>query len=132
MIGVDTNVLVRLVAPDDPQQNAAARAFFAKRTADDPAYISGVVLAETIWLLRRRFGYSRTAVENLIRGILSSDDFRVEHGDRLLQILEEPEAARSEVADYLIAWSAQMVGCSRTVTFDRRSAKMVPGMELLS
>lgn len=132
MIGVDTNVLVRLLAPDNEAQHAAARAFFGERSADDPAYISAIVLAETIWLLRGPLGYSKDAVEGVVHGILSSDDFIVEHGDRLLILLEEPSARRTQIADYLIAWSAETAGCARTVTFDRRAAKLVPGMELLA
>lgn len=131
MIGVDTNVLIRLLAPDDEKQNLAAKLFFAERSPDDPAYVSSIVLAETIWLLRRRLGYSRTAIEDAVRSLLSTDDFRVEHGDRLSALLEEG-TPRAEVADYLIAWSADEAGCLRTVTFDKRSAKSIGSMELLA
>ena len=132
MIGVDTNVLVRLVAPDDTIQNQAARDFFAGRSAEDPAYVSGVVLAETIWLLRRRFGYPRQAVEDIVRSFLASDDFLVEGAERLRDVLALPNAARSEIADHLIAWSAETAGCTKTVTFDRCAAARVPAMELLA
>ena len=132
MIGIDTNVLVRLVAVDDKRQNEAARAFFAQRTASDPAFVSSIVLAETIWLLRRRLGYSRDAVEDLIRNLLASDDFLLEHSDRLTVLLGGPASARSQLADHLIAWSAEGMGCTRTVTFDRRAAHLISSMELLS
>ena len=132
MIGVDTNVLVRLVAPDDRRQNEVARAFFAERTASDPAFVGSIVLAETIWLLRRRLGYSRGAVENLVRNLLASDDFVLEHGDQLAALLDEPASARSQLADHLIAWSAERMGCEATVTFDKVAARRIPSMELLS
>ena len=131
MIGVDTNVLIRLLAPDDEKQNAAARSFFSDRSPDDPAYVSSVVLAETVWLLRRRLGYSRTAVEDAVRSMLSSDDFHIEHGERLSALLKQG-TPRAEIADYLIAWSADAAGCLNTVTFDKRSAKSIPSMELLA
>jgi predicted nucleic-acid-binding protein len=132
LIGVDTNVLVRLVAPDDQGQNDAARAFFAQRTASDPAFVSSIVLAETIWLLRRRLGYSRGAVEDLVRNLLASDDFMLEHGDRLATLLDQPASARSQLSDHLIAWSAERIGCLATVTFDKVAARRIPSMELLS
>ncbi len=132
MIGVDTNVLVRLVAPDDQRQNEMARVFFAGRTVNDPAFVSSIVLAETVWLLRRHLGYSRAAVENLVRSLLASDDFVLEHGDRLAVLLDEPASARSQLADHLIAWSAERMGCTATVTFDKVAARHVPSMELLS
>lgn len=132
MIGIDTNVLVRLVAPDDVRQNRMARAFFAERTPADPAFVGSVVLAETIWVLRRRLGYSRDAVEGLVRSLLSSDDFVLEHGDELAELLDKPASERSQLADHLIAWSAEKMGCTRTVTFDRRAARLIPSMELLA
>ena len=131
MIGVDTNVLIRLLAPDDARKNEAARAFFAARTPDSPAYVSSIVLAETVWLLRRRLGYRRDAVEDVIRGMLRSDDFRIEHDERLREMLDDRAASQPEIADYLIAWSALGADCTHTVTFDRRAAKSVPGVELL-
>lgn len=133
MIGVDTNVLVRLFVPgDDDGQHAAARAFFAGRHAGDPAYISSIVLAEAIWLLRGQFGYGREAVEGLIRMILSSGDFVVEHGDRLSALMAADASSRPQIADHLISWSAEAAGCTHTVTFDRRAAKHLPGMELVA
>lgn len=131
MIGIDTNVLVRLVAPDDERQNGIARAFFAERTASDPAFVSSIVLAETVWLLRRRLGYSKDVVEGLVRSLLASDDFLLEHSDELVALLDKPASARSQLADHLIAWSAERMGCMRTVTFDRRAARRVRSMELL-
>ena len=46
MRAVDTNVLVRLLARDDPKQTAAAEAFVV-----NGAWISHIVLVETIWVL---------------------------------------------------------------------------------
>lgn len=131
MIGVDTNVLIRLVVSDNVDQNTAAREFFGDRSPDDPAYISGIVLAETIWLLRRRFGYSRKTLNELVYKILQSDDFVVEHGERLLTLFDDASSPLPDVADQLIAWSAERAGCSRTVTFDRRAAQLISSMELL-
>ena len=46
MRAVDTNVLVRLITRDEPRQVATAEAFVA-----EGAWVSHVVLAETIWVL---------------------------------------------------------------------------------
>jgi predicted nucleic-acid-binding protein len=131
MIGVDTNVLVRLLTQDDADQSARARAFFAERSARDPAYVSAVVLAEATWLLRKRMMYPPEVVRRALSGMLSSNDLRVEHAERLGELLDRPSNAQVELADYLVAWSAAEAGCSHTVTFDRRAAKAVPDMELI-
>jgi predicted nucleic-acid-binding protein len=132
MIGIDTSVLVRLLTNDEPIQNARAKDFFADRNARDPAYVSAIVLAETLWVLRRRLGYPREAVMAALRELLASDDFRFQHADRLTGVLDGPNPPPAGIADYLIAWSADAEGCTHTVTFDRRAAKAVPGMELLA
>ena len=56
MIAVDTNVLLRFVVRDDVVQFKRASRFFDQRTAEDPAFISLIVLAEFVWALRRHHG----------------------------------------------------------------------------
>ena len=132
MIGVDTNVLLRLLVVDDKRQNAIAKAFFAQRSPQDPAFIGAVVLAETVWILRRRLGYTGNTVENVVRGLLESPELVVEDGLRLEQELAEASELRTDIADFLVAWAAERAGCRKTVTFDVRFAKAVGSVELLA
>ena len=46
MIGLDTNVLVRIFAADNPKQTAIARRFMQRCSADDPAFVSAMVVVE--------------------------------------------------------------------------------------
>ena len=47
MIGLDTNVLVRYMAQDDPKQSAVATRLIEKELSSaEPGFISLVVLAE--------------------------------------------------------------------------------------
>jgi len=132
LIGLDTNVVVRIMTGDDDRQVAKIRAFLDGRSADDPAYVSAVVLAETIWVLESRLGYSREAVLTGLERLLTSNELQIEHGERLSDLLQERHGNRIDIADHLVAWSSQAAGCSATVTFDRRAARNIPGMELLS
>jgi predicted nucleic-acid-binding protein len=50
---VDTNVLVRLLTWDDPQQGTAAKSLFAA----GPIWIAKTVLLETGWVLRSLYGF---------------------------------------------------------------------------
>jgi predicted nucleic-acid-binding protein len=132
LIGVDTNVLLRFLVDDEPEQNQIARRVLAERSADDPVFISAVTLAETVWLLMRKLDYSICDVSAMLRDLLASDGVIVEHGDELDFLLGRGNAPAAELADYLIAWSGLAAGCSRTLTFDRRAARAVPSMELLA
>ena len=67
MIGIDTNVLVRVIVADDPGQAALAHDFIRDRcTPDDPGFVSNIVLAELAWILAQRYGYSRIEIADAI------------------------------------------------------------------
>lgn len=131
MIGVDTNVLVRFLVEDDPEQNALARDFFSERSAEDPAFVSATVIAETVCILRRRLKLPLATVSDLLQNLLAADRLVVEFTEELDALLSQ-DTPRTDIADYLIAWSAARAGCQKTVTFDRTSAEAIPGMELLA
>lgn len=132
MIGIDTNVLLRFLVDDDPEQNRVARTMMSERNADDPVFISSVTLAETVWVLTRTLGYPARDVFAMLRDLLASDGVVIEHGNELGLLLGRDRVPAAELADHLIAWSGLAAGCTRTLTFDRRSARAVPSMELIS
>jgi len=131
VIGIDTNVLVRFLVDDDVVQNAAARGFMASRTVEDPAYVSAVALAETVWVLSRRFRYPMTEIFEMLRALLSADSLMIENMEELDALINGDDDPKGDLADHLIAWSGAKAGCTRVVTFDRMAAAYVPGMELL-
>jgi len=130
MIGVDTNVLVRLLVPGEPQREMA-EAFFSQRSAADPAFVSLVVVVELVWVLNRHYGYEFQQLQRAIQWLLDSDDFVVEHRDRVEWALTNYTRSRIDLPDLLIARAGEEAGASRTATFDLNAAKFVPGMELL-
>ena len=130
MRAVDTNILLRLVVRDDARQFAAASAFFAQRTSDDPAFVSLIVLAEFVWALRQRYKYSRAEVNALVAALFETAEVIFEDEAQLSAIVGGDK--KGDLADHLIAYSARRAGCTSIVTFDRNAAKFVPGMELLT
>ena len=67
-----------------------------------------------------------------ILGSVTSDAVCFEHSERLGALLNNGQPVGRDLTDHLIAWSAQQAGCLRTITFDRRAAKAVASMELLT
>ena len=133
MIGVDTNILLRFLVDDDSEQSDKARHFLSERTAEDPAYISAVVLAEVVWFLRRRLSYPPSQVVEMLRLLLASAEVVIEHADELDMLLVAAQgASATNLADYLVAWAGLKAGCRKVITFDRKAAGTIPGMELLS
>ncbi|MDE2906398.1 MAG: PIN domain-containing protein, partial [Acidobacteriota bacterium] len=53
MIALDTNVLVRYLVDDDPEQAETARALLASVTPTRPGFVCREVMVELVWVLRR-------------------------------------------------------------------------------
>lgn len=123
MIGIDTNVLVRYIVHDDPADARVATKIIERDcSADDPGYVSLVVLCELAWVLDRGYGYERAQVGQVIQGILSVVELEVESRDLAWAALRQFEARRADFADYVIGLVARKGGAATTVTFDRRAA----------
>lgn len=128
MIAVDTNVLLRYLVEDDLRQSELARMFFEERlNAANPGWISLLVIAETAWALRSIFGADPAMVRQMARDLLAAAQLVVEAPDLVRDAiaLETPD-----IADAIIHLGGRDAGCTSTVTFDRRFAR-VPGVELL-
>ena len=131
MIGVDTNVLLRLLIVDDPRQNELALSFFAERSPLSPARISLVVLAELAWVLDKKYKYAVDRIGEAIGAMLDSPDLVVERPELVQWALDHFNRSKIDFADLLISRANLLADCAMTVTFDRDAAKLVPDMELL-
>ena len=125
MIGLDTNVIVRLFVDDDPEQADSARRLVATTcTPEDPGFIDRVALAETIWVLTSVHRYRRSAVADVIEKLLENRDMQLEDRDLIRPALQEFRASNVEFADIIIGHVNQARGCEATATFDRKAAKL--------
>jgi len=125
MIGIDTNVLVRLIVADEPRQAAVARNFIRERCSSaDPGFVSNVVLAEIAWILATGYGYSRLQIADTIDQIMETVQLQVESSTDIAAALVEYRAGPADFADCLIGQTNRTADCSHTVTFDRKAAKL--------
>ena len=124
MIGLDTNVLVRLIVEDDPAQTALAKRFVAKQcTPDAPGFVNCIVLAEFAWVLRRH-GYDRAAIAAIVERLVDGRDRRVDHQGEVIAALLDHKAGRLDLVDSLIGHINRARGCTATATFDRKAARL--------
>ena len=131
MIGIDTNVLVRFLVDDDEHQNTVAHSFMSERTVESPAFLSAIALAETVWVLHRQMEYPMSNIITMLQALLSADNLIIEHTEELDMLINGDGEPKGDLADHLIAWFGAKAGCTKSVTFDRKAARSVPGMELL-
>ena len=125
MIGLDTNLLVRLVVGDDPQQTRQAKAFVDRHcTPQSPGFINCIVLAELVWVLKSSYDYSRPQIAAAVESLVVGADRIVEHPDAVQASLNDYKAGRLDFADALIAHVNKSCGCEATATFDREATKL--------
>ena len=124
MIAVDTNVIARYIARDDPGQAARADRFFDARTADDPAFIARIVLVELVWVLRKAYKYDRASVGDVIERILGTNELLVEDRDAAVAALAAYRTSAADYADCLLGLLNRDLGCAATVTFDADAATL--------
>lgn len=121
MIGIDTNVLLRVfLLDDDPAQSARARVAIE---ANAPVFLNDVVLAEFVWACRRVFKLERAAIRSRLDAILEAPEFVVARPAAIARAVAGYGSRASDFADWLIAESNRERGCDATLTFDIDAAK---------
>jgi predicted nucleic-acid-binding protein len=130
MIGLDTNVLVRYLAQDDPVQSAKATALIERRlTEQDPGFISVVAMAATVWVLERAYGLADADIAAAIERTLQVDALVVESEQEVFTAMVALKEGRGSFADALIGALGASAGCSHSLTFDRKALRL-PGFVL--
>lgn len=114
----DTNVLVRILMNDDPEQTPKATA--ALRSADQIA-LAPSTICEVVWVLRSFFNRSPRDIAQAIRWLTEIegavvDTTAIEAGITCLE-------AGADFADGIIAYEGRQLGCDVFVTFDRKAAR---------
>ena len=130
MIGLDSNILVRYFTQDDPAQAAIATEVIEQRLSEsEPAFISVVTMAETVWVLDRHYHFSRAQIATAIESALSAAALVVEDDAEVFTALIALRDGRGEFGDALIGALCAKAGCSRVLSFDRGALRL-PGFEL--
>ena len=124
MRGLDTNVLVRFLTADDPEQaEAALRMVEIADSTGERLHISTIVLAELVWVLQGgRYARSRVEVADALNALLDTTVFEIQDRDLVRRAVTAFRAGPADFSDYLIGEHDRRAGCTSTLTFDRRLA----------
>ena len=80
MIGLDTNMLMRYLAQDDPVQSPRATEIITQQLSEqEPGFVSLVTILEVFWVLKSVFKRSRQDLANDIEKVLSADTLEVQN-----------------------------------------------------
>jgi len=130
MIGLDTNILVRYIAQDDPEQSPKATRLIESLTAEAPGYVTLVSVVELVWVLTGCYSSAKSEICQVLETLLRSRELLVADTDIVWNALRRYRDSKADFADILIERLATAAGCSHTVTFDRAAAR-VGGMSLV-
>lgn len=120
MRAVDTNVLVRLIVRDDPRQLASAEAFVGKG-----AWVSTLVLAETVWVLQAVYELTDDAVATVVEMLLDHDRLSLQDAEVVAAALEQfRKPPAPGFTDCLVLEIARKAGHLPLGTFGKRLGKL--------
>jgi predicted nucleic-acid-binding protein len=131
-LGIDTNVLLRIAVPDDAAQADAVASLLKRLDADDVLFVNVSVVLEAYWVLSRKYHYPRDRILDFIQALLERREFEVAAYEAIGNAVYLCRTTNVDFADVLLSEMNRLDGCAKTLTFDRKAASRVPGMELLA
>ena len=120
MIALDTNVLVRYIAQDDPAQSRQATMIIAGALArEETIFISAIVVCEMIGVLKGYYKLSKHRIIQVLDSLLTEKGFELEARPELGKALADYRHLAGDFTDYVIGYTARHQRCSAVFTFDQ-------------
>lgn len=121
---VDTNVLVRLVAQDDPLQAQAVDRLFARHAKKSEMLMVPItVVLELEWVLRSRLSQTKTQVLETIEALLTVVELSFEAEDAVEQALLDYRDGNADFGECLHLALARKQRALPFYTFDKKATK---------
>lgn len=116
---VDTNILLRLITGDGPDQVEIIKRLLPEW---GKLIITNVVLCELAWVLKRSYRYPAAEIAEAIRFLVETET--VELDDEAVQAGLDMLESGGDFADGVIAWQSAAARCNQIVTFDKGFARI--------
>jgi predicted nucleic-acid-binding protein len=130
MIGLDTNILIRYLTQDHPVQSRKATEIIEQHLSPTkPGFVSVVTMVEAVWVLDRAYGLTARQIATTVERVLQVDVFVIENEQEVYSAMVAVKQGRGSFADALIAELGSRAGCTHTLTFDKKAARL-PGFTL--
>lgn len=122
MKGLDTNILLRYLTQDDPDQFTRARRIFDHaENSGESLRINAIVLCELVWVLRGgSYRLGREELAATLEMLLETSILEIEHRDQVREALSDFRIGEGDFPDYLIGQLNASAGCGKTWSFDRK------------
>jgi len=121
-LALDTNILIRYITQDEPEQAQKASEIVEQLTVEEPGFISCIVLCEINWVLKTAYKIAKEDRLATLKTILSISAFDIENFDCCLKALRSYEQGQADFSDYLIQQIAVKNGYTTLLTFDKKAS----------
>ena len=125
MIGLDTNIIVRYLAQDDPIQSKKATEIIERRlTEQNPGFVSIVTMVETVSVLDRAYKLAAREIAAAVERMLQIDVLVVQYEQEVFAAMIALKEGHGSFADAVIAALGARAGSSSTLTFDQKALRL--------
>jgi predicted nucleic-acid-binding protein len=127
MIGLDTNILARIVLADDAlQTNQALELLQTCDESGEEVAVSLSVILELEWVLRSVAKLGKAVVITVFRKLLETAPLRIDNEAALEHALYlyDGEGAKADFAECLFSAQYQRMGCRVMASFDEKAQRM--------
>jgi predicted nucleic-acid-binding protein len=125
MIGLDTNVILRYLLQDDPKQSRQANLIVDRQLSEEtPGFISLVTILEIVWVLRSLLKQNPSQIASHLENLLAADSLEVQNEQQVFNAVFALKRGTGDFEDALIGALNAWAGCSHTLTFDRKAARL--------
>jgi predicted nucleic-acid-binding protein len=124
MKALDTNVLVRFLANDDPTQAEIIYRKLKQAEIDgEEFFVPLLVVLEMIWVLDSVYKIPRQEMVDSLEALLRLPVLRWESQTVIQGLISSARNTHIDLPDLLIAESAKHSGCETVLTFDQRACR---------
>ena len=125
MIGLDTNVILRYLLQDDPKQTRQVNQIVDRQLSErNPGFINLVTVLEVVWVLRSLLKQNPFQIASHLENLLAAESLQVQNEQQVFEAAFALKRGTGEFEDALIGALNAWTGCSHTLTFDRRAARL--------
>ena len=124
MTALDTNVIIRYLVADVPDQAKAARSLIEQLTPDNPGFICREVVIETAWVLERSYRFPRSRIAEALMDLAASDSLVVENAEDVVAAAHRYRQGGVGFSGLMILAAAEWAKALPLYTFDRRLGRV--------
>lgn len=124
MKALDTNILVRFLTGDDPEQaQIVLDTFTSAEKEKTKLFVPVAVILETVWVLESAYEIPRDEIIEAISDLLLLPILEFEQHNAIPKLAVTARKVNTDLSDLLIGLVSRECGCDKVLTFDKKASR---------